>query len=748
MHHTRAILAIGTALGSSLICFSAAQAQSAAPAAQSTTAEGELAEIVVIARGRAESLQTVPIAVSSFDAKTIEDAGIERPADFISFTPNVSVAETQQPGTAFITIRGISQVRNGESPVAVVVDGVLQTVSNQFNTELFDLQQIEVLKGPQGALYGRNSIGGAIVVTTRAPSDEFFGRVTVGAGNGDQHKAQIGVSGPIIEGRLFGSIAGSFRSREGFLENVYLNKKVDFLRDTAVRGRLIFDATDALKIDYRASYNRTHSGALYFKRNNVLASGFYQFYPTVRSTASNPGSPDDYGPPLNSNIDGDALRKIYSTSLKVDLETSLGTLTSTSSYDEVSELTLADASPYTSAAAGTQTSNFMWFARSTELRLTSPSDQRLRYIVGGYYLDLARKSRRANGVDTGPGIVLPGYNPANSVNPSTNNTADNNDQTSYALFGQLNFDITEQLELAGAIRYDHDKRDTLNVSHPKDAGSLPTYTPVGTPGAYREASFDAWQPKVTLRYKIDSGTSVYASYSKGFRSGGFNQDGVRAIALRLNPNSAVTDDYKKEISTSWEAGFKARFLDRRLTLNGAVFHTRFNNAQYFVFIPEASAQIITNIDKATMKGAELDVSFRPMTGWEIYGNVGYTDAEIDKYVQLPASEGKTMPYVPKLGYSLGTQYTYALTGDLDLIGRVDLHHKGRQYWETLNTAGARSAFNLVDARVSIADADRRWKLSAWTKNAFDKKYLSEFVGGGFAYPGEPRSYGIELDYEF
>jgi iron complex outermembrane receptor protein len=747
MTRFKLMLALGTALGSVAVSADMAYAQEAGTDA-AQLAEGGDEEIVVTARGRSETLQSVPIAVSSFGEKTIADAGIERAADFIGLTPNVSIAESQQPGVNFITIRGISQVRNGESPVAVVVDGVLQTVSNQFNTELFDLKQIEVLKGPQGALYGRNAIGGAIVITTKEPSNDFDGSVSVGAGNGGQQKAQVGISGPIVRDLLFASISGSQKSREGYLRNIFLNNKVDHYRNSVVRGRLIYVPSDAVKIDLRGSYDRTRSGAIYFKRNNVNAQGFYTFYPTIRSTSSRPGSPDDYGPPLNSNVDGEAFRELYSTSLKIDVRTPIGMLTSTSSYDRVKESTLGDGSPYTSALGSTQASLFRWNAKSTELRLTSENDQPFRYIVGAYYLDLKRESRRANGIDTGSGIVLPGYQPASSVNPSTNNTADDNHQKSYALFAQANYDIMNELELSGAIRYDHDKRNTLNVSKVKDAASHPNYNPVGTPGTFREATFDAWQPKVTLRYKIDSGSSVYASYSKGFRSGGFNQDGVRAVALRLNPNSTVTDDYKKEISTSWEAGWKAQFLDRAVTLNGAVFHTKFRNAQYFVFLPEASAQIITNIDRATMKGFEVDFNARPVEGWDVFGNVGYTDATIKQYTALPASNGKTMPYVPKFGYSVGTQYALPVADNLELTARLDLHHKGRQFWETVNTAGARSAFNLVDARLSLGHIDGKWRLSAWAKNIFDKKYNAEFVAGGFVYPAEPQTFGIDLDYRF
>lgn len=729
-----------------------AMAEDAAAAASKDTSGLELEEVLVTARMRTESMQTVPVSVTAFTEKSIRDAGIERAADFIGMTPNVSIAESQQPGVNFITVRGISQIRNGESPVAVVVDGVLQTTTNQFNTDLFDLTQIEVLKGPQGALYGRNAIAGAIVISTREPSNEFQAKVTVGTGNGGQQKAQLGVSGPIIQNKLFASISGSHKSREGYLENVYLRNHPDFYRNQSGRARFVLNASDNFKVDYRVSYDRTYAGALYFKVVSVFPDNTYKNYPGVLSTAAHPGSPDDYGPPLESNSNGDALRKLFSTSLKLDLQTPLGTLTSVSSYDSSSEWDKGDASPYLRGVAKLQSSDFVFHAKSQELRLTSPGDQKFRYIFGGYYLDLHRVAQRNNGQDKGAGIVLLGYNDKFSDNPSTNNTADDNHQKAYAAFSQLNFDITDQLELSGALRYDHDKRDSLNIAHVVDANSNTApgfvYAPVGTPGTFREATFDAWQPKASLRYKINDGSSVYASYSKGFRSGGFNQDGVRALALTRNPLSLVTDDYRKETSTTYEAGWKAQFMDRKVTLNGAFFYTKFKDAQYFVFLSEASAQIITNIDKADMKGFEADLNIRPVKGWDIFGNVGYTDAEIKAYANSPASAGKVMPYVPKLGYNIGTQYIYPVSDKLQASVRVDLHHKGEQYYETLNTSGKRPGFNLVDARVAVSDPEDKWRLTAWTKNLTNKKYNAEFVSGGFVYPAEPRTYGVDFDYRF
>src|SRR5690606_22877308 len=224
-------------------------------AAMSETAVAQssaLEEVVVTARRRAESFQDVPVTITAFSEEDIEAAGIQRPQDFISLTPNVTLVETQNQGTSFITIRGISQARNSEPSVAVLVDDVLMSNPAQFTQELFDVQQIEVLKGAQGAVYGRNAIGGAIVITTREPGDEFEGRARLGYDSGPGMTAQIMGSGPLNEsGSLKYHAALSYFDTDGYIENVYLGEEADPYQDTSVRTRLIWQPNDRLQTDAR-----------------------------------------------------------------------------------------------------------------------------------------------------------------------------------------------------------------------------------------------------------------------------------------------------------------------------------------------------------------------------------------------------------------------------------------------------------------------------------------------------------------
>src|SRR5580698_5333528 len=224
-----------------------------------------LEEIVVTARKRNENFQDVPVTMDVFTAQEIAAAGIESPRDFIAMVPNMTLVETQNIGNSFITIRGISQARNSEPSVAVLVDGVLETNPYEFTQGLYDIQQIEVLKGPQGALYGRDAIGGAIIIRTADPSDHFEATTRLGIGNGMSEKAQVAVSGPIDDaGTLRYRASLNFYNTDGYLENTYLDRKADPYRDYTGRLRLLWTPSDDWSADLRLFRDRVQTTAYYY----------------------------------------------------------------------------------------------------------------------------------------------------------------------------------------------------------------------------------------------------------------------------------------------------------------------------------------------------------------------------------------------------------------------------------------------------------------------------------------------------
>ncbi len=264
MRTTSGIVPLAWLTGAPLLALPlAASAQTVTEAATPATAASSpevatLDRVLIRARGRDEALQGVPMSVRAFSAQAVEERGIRKPGDFVALIPNLSLVEAQSVGTSFMTIRGITQVRNGDAPMAVVVDGVEQVDAKQFTQDLFDIQRIEVLRGPQGALYGRQAVGGAILITTRQPTDKTTGFVDLGYATGNEKTAQGALSGALVKDQLFYRLAASITDRDGYFENLYLGRKADPYRDRTFRGLLKWDVSDRLSIDLRSNYVRDH----------------------------------------------------------------------------------------------------------------------------------------------------------------------------------------------------------------------------------------------------------------------------------------------------------------------------------------------------------------------------------------------------------------------------------------------------------------------------------------------------------
>src|SRR5512140_1612612 len=308
-----------------------------AQTAWAQTQTDDLTEVVVTARKRDESFQNVPMTVNVLTEQTIQSAGIESPRDFIALVPNMTLVETQNAGNSFVTVRGISQARNSEPSVAVLVDGVLETNPYEFDQELFDIQQIEVLKGPQGALYGRNAIGGAIIIHTVDPSDHFEGTTKVGVGNGVSEKAQVAVSGPIdAAGTLRYRASLNYYNTDGFLENTYLGRKADPYRNYSGRLRLLWKPSDEWSADLRVFRDRVETTAYYYiiPRDNEA---------NVFATFSTPPNANNVTSPIQDNNLGVDNRDVTDTALKLEYNPGYGTFTAVSDYNQTKEIDTGDA---------------------------------------------------------------------------------------------------------------------------------------------------------------------------------------------------------------------------------------------------------------------------------------------------------------------------------------------------------------------------------------------------------------------
>lgn len=692
-----------------------------------------LGTITVTARERSESIQNVPIAITAFTSQQIIDAGIQSPADFVQLTPNVSMVAAQNRGTDFLTVRGISQVRNGQPPVATVVDGVQQVSPNQFNQGLYDIQSIEVLKGPQGALYGRNAVGGAILITTKPPSATPEAWVQLGVGNGNSRSGSFSLSGPIGNGRVRYLVAGMDDYFGGLIENTYLRKPVDGVTDQGLRARLTADMGDRFTLDTQANYSRSIGHALQ-----------YVFQPLFGIDDAN-----DTSIPITSNNPGYDRRVLGHFSTKGDYRTDFGTLTSVVALDHINEYYDGDNLPYTPAISanaplgpgtdGTQNQYVDTNAEQAELRFTSPSDQRLRWIAGASYLHTRTYLSTTTGLDLGLGIahVQKFPAPADSISPTTAFFADHNTENTASVFGQVAYDLTPQLEADLAWRYDRNTHRQLNAA------------PVAfdpNSGQVRRATFSKGQPKFTLTYKPDSSFTLYGSYGVGFRVGGFNQSGTGALAATVGV-PGVSDEYQPETAKTAELGFKSRLADDRLEIHGDVFDTQDRNQLYFVFVGDLGAQVLATIDKVKLQGYELSAQYRVVDDLTLFGDYGYTQSKIKRYTLNPDDVGNVGPYTPRYTSDVGLQYSPTLSNSLNGLFRVDYQVIGPQYWDPEDST-QRDAVKLLGLRAGISNWDGKWTATLWAKNATNTRYNAEYVLGGFTQIAEPRSYGIDFRYNF
>ncbi len=755
----RLLLATAVAMALPLLAHAQQQAASAvAPAAAASepaASSSTLETVVINARGRNETLQSVPVSVKAFSAQAIEDAGIRKPGDFVAMTPNLSLTETQSVGTSFMTIRGLSQVRNGEAPMAVVVDGVAQSDAKQFTQELFDVQSIEVLRGPQGALYGRNASGGAILIRTKQPTNETSGFVQTTIGSGGEKAVQGAVSGAIVDDRLMYRLAGSYTDRDGYFDNGATHAKADPYRDKTLRGLLTWNVSDALTLDLRTSFVRDNAGG-----------GNFQYQPThvKADCTADPANLFDFSQVdpnrvtrlFCNNNQGINTRAMDEITLKADYALGFATLTGVFSHNKVNEYLAADQFPYTASmdiAAGidgTQTQFVNTVSNAFELRLTSPTKKGLRWMAGVYGLKTDRFISTTTGSDLGHGIDFVSHDPRfdSTSNPTATWFADDNHNKASAAFGNIDYDITPKMELSLAARYDRDERNQTVDYRQADGNKPAGCTTPGAAACDNHAVYSAMQPKVSLRYKADDDSLVYASVGKGFRSGQFNQSGVGAAAAASNPPVlGVQDRIGAEITTSAELGYKSTFANGKVQLNAALYRTEVKNAPYFEFVGAVGAQVLVPIDKITLTGGELELVAKLAPGLDAYAGLGITDSKIKQYLANPADIGKQAPYVPKIGWNLGSQYRFSLFTGVDMTVRADVINKGKQYWDPENSQ-PRDQITLLNLRASVEDAKGKWTAALSVNNATDKVYNAEFVDGGFVTPALPRIVRFDLRYNF
>lgn len=727
-----------------------------AQVAESPAGSLTLEEILVTARYRKENIQDVPLSETVFSEQQIIDARIDQVGDFLDLTPNVTFVPEADFGGSFITIRGVSQVRNVESPVAVVVDGIQQIHPSQFTQELFDIGSIEVLRGPQGALYGRNASGGAIIINTVEPTNEFKGSVSTRVGKNNEFQIQGSVSGALVEDKWFYRVGARSQERDGYLKSLAINKYVDPVEDQSLRSTLRYTG-DALDAQINLNITRFEGGANNFVYQGILYDptrpgeyflrpGFFD--PPIEFNTSDPRiDADDTSVPYTQNNVGFTDRDVNEFSVKLDYEFDAVTLTSITAYSEFEAHQTQDGFPYTASGSPDETGAASYLDVSgfnQEFRLASNNENsRLRWMGGVFYLQTDRFIALTQNEDLGrgiPRIERTSNDPANqAIGPNIDYFADDNENTAWSVFGNASYDMTDDLEISFAYRYDNDDRKQ----------KVSPFQTTDSAGSTNSVDFSEGQPKLSLRYSINNDVNLYASWGRGFRSGQFNQAGLKQ---RTEDEGlfGITDLLDKEVTETAEVGFKSEWFDGRLRVNGSIFSTDVEGFFYFAFIPQTGDDALINIDNVTLKGGEVEFVAALSDNFEAYAAFGVTDSKIDKYTPKSNAAGNRAPYVAKNTFNIGGQYRANLSDNVGLFARLDFERRGKQFWDPENTS-ARSPINFLTLRFGLESTNGNWSVIGTVNNALDEEFNSEYVGGdfpGIPHRGLPKIYNVDFTYNF
>ncbi|MBY9068155.1 TonB-dependent receptor [Hyphomonas sp. WL0036] len=734
-----AILAATTCL-STLSLPAIADEATAGSAASEEDATATLEKVVVTARFKEETIKDIPASVTAIGSETIERGGVRNIEDVARLTPGLNFVSLGS-NFALPVIRGLS-TNVGESNVGMFVDGVYQGSRSGMDRPLADVERVEVIKGPQIALYGRNAFGGAINVITRAPTNTPSLNASVTLGEGGRKEGSVFASGPLVKDKLFGRVGIAAYERDGFYTNELTGGNLDTYSAKYYSGALLWQPTSSLSLDLRGNYEDSSAGDRpgYFILNNKpeLHAGRSQMY-----LGEVPAQTDGFAVTPGGY---DRETTLWSLTGKWDINDELQA-SSVTSYSDLEGLLQSDID-YGPADLNYQTQRIdqTWF--SQEFRLARSGDT-VDWLVGLYYSDQEQTDDNLQLV-TNPAIE-------NAIPASLRSVHLINVETSevMAAFGSVTWRFAPDWSLDVAGRVFREEK------HMSPFQENPYTNVVLSPNPNLSIEEDFFTPSVALSWDATDNMTLYASAAKGVKSGGFNAMANVTDSERL---------YDAEQSWNYELGAKTNWMDDRLTVNAALFNIEWSD-QIVRALGTLGATLNANAGTTTSRGFELEVAARPTSNLDLSFSYTYTDASFDEYTFPalalsfgldPVLDGKSLQYVPENMLTAGAQYQAPLTGDWDWFVRGDAAYRSKQYGTTTNLFWVGDQTN---ANLTLGFENDTWSAEFWLRNAFDEdaptasiqqRNLGSVVlppaGQGvfrvLSFAPEPRNAGVTLRYRF
>lgn len=759
------------------------------------TGQSDNDTIVVTARRRAETAQDVPLAISVIGGDHIDATGAFNVGRLQQLTPTLQFYASNPRNTA-INIRGIGAplglTNDGiEQGVGVYVDDVYYARVASSTLDFLDVKQIEVLRGPQGTLYGKNTTAGAINITTRAPTFDFEGRAEASIGNFGFTQFKAAVSGPLSD-KVAARLAGSYTNRDGTITNVVTKRKINEQNNFGLRGQILFKPSEMLEFTLAGDYNRQapECCAQIYVRTGATQRPLNRQYAAL-AAAQNYAVPSTNPYDRLTGVDAPlkARNGVGGVSLRAKLDTGIGTLTSVTawrywSWDPSNDRDFLGLPITTKSNNPSHQDQY-----SQELRLSGETG-RLGYVLGafGFYQKI-----QTNGIqEQGPAASRFLINPSNALanDPSVLNglTAKNDisfKNTSAAIFGKLTWKLADGISVQPGFRLNYDKKEgSYNSVVTDGAGSLVVFK-TGPNGASTNSSreraqlavlspqaflanFSDWNfsGDVTAAWDVSRDVHLYGTYAKSFKTGGINLNGVPADAAGVPLLELAT--IKPESVNHYEVGIKTQFLDRKVTLNLAAFQTdiRDYQAQVSNYTVGAIRGYLANADKARTRGLEVDASFRPSERFNIYGNGAYTDAKYVKFTNAPCPpklsggsqpvdangnltsppsapgtpggvsplscdiSGARLPGVSKWSFSYGAEANVPFSA-FGQEGQAYLGFDGN-YRSDWSSNGSPSAYTEVDG-YALSNfrfgfrSEKGFDVFGWVRNAFGVSYIDQLA---------------------
>jgi iron complex outermembrane receptor protein len=689
--------------------------------------------IVVTAQHREQSVTEVPISLSVISGSQAAESGVSSTLDLARLVPGLAIGQNSGDGDfPFISLRGVAMrdfADTNESPSAVYVNEFYKANLMGLDSQMFDVSRIEVLRGPQGTLYGRNATGGLIHFIAAAPTEELQGHINATVAERNRVQVDAAISGKIA-GNLLGRLSVYRHRYDGYIKNTFPGgEDGNGLNASAIRGQLSNEFSDNLSAELFVQYYKNdNDGGNMFTHIAVTQD------PVTGLSTRNPGGLDSFGygdsKPLETNTNFDAyMRSEQFTAIgKIKLDLGGAELTSITGFEKGKK----DAAFDSDSTPGARSTEVHPRAEqfSQELRLAGETGP-LTWVTGLYYFDYNVNGYQRRTTSAAVGPRPPVYYDL--------------DSKSWAIFGNVDYALTSTLTATGGVRYtEEDKEYDLNNT---DTGPVFNTTTVGD---LAKRNDDSTSFTARLSWEPAEGQLYYAGVARSFKAGTFN------VGYTSLPTSAIS--VRPERLTSYEAGAKFATFDNRYSISGAVFHYQYKDSQAYQFDGVSLSSTTFNRD-AEITGAEAEFAARPLENLRLRGSVTYLDAKLLD-VQLPglANNGpivdRMMPLAPKWSWNLTANYRIpnVLGGYVGLQG--DIAYKGPQYFDAFNSPSQREeAYTLSNVRISWTDASEALTLAVFAENVTDKRYRSAafdlaFLGMATEVWGRPRWVGGSVSYRF